>query len=56
VKIRLEGTEAECEAAVRQIDQVLLVGRVSEPRLVGSRYRRNLWMSPWHENAAYLPP
>ncbi len=19
------------------------------------RYRRNLWMSPWHENAAYLP-
>jgi hypothetical protein len=20
------------------------------------RYRRNLWMSPWHENAAYLPP
>jgi len=19
-------------------------------------YRRNLWMSPWHENAAYLPP
>jgi hypothetical protein len=22
----------------------------------GLRYRRNLWMSPWHENAAYLPP
>jgi hypothetical protein len=21
-----------------------------------ARYRRNLWMSPWHENAAYLPP
>jgi phospholipase C len=21
-----------------------------------TRYRRNLWMSPWHENAAYLPP
>jgi hypothetical protein len=20
------------------------------------RYRRNQWMSPWHENAAYLPP
>jgi catechol 2,3-dioxygenase-like lactoylglutathione lyase family enzyme len=20
------------------------------------RYRRKLWMSPWHENAAYLPP
>jgi hypothetical protein len=20
-----------------------------------TRYRRNLWMSPWHENAAYLP-
>jgi Arc/MetJ-type ribon-helix-helix transcriptional regulator len=20
------------------------------------RYRRNLWMSPWHEDAAYLPP
>jgi AraC-like DNA-binding protein len=20
------------------------------------RYRRNLWISPWHENAAYLPP
>jgi hypothetical protein len=19
-------------------------------------YGRNLWMSPWHENAAYLPP
>ena len=23
---------------------------------VTGRYRRNLWMSPWHENAAYLPP
>ena len=22
----------------------------------GPRYRRNLWMGPWHENAAYLPP
>jgi S-adenosylmethionine-dependent methyltransferase len=21
-----------------------------------ARYRRNLWMSLWHENAAYLPP
>jgi len=21
-----------------------------------ARYRRKLWMSPWHENAAYLPP
>jgi len=20
------------------------------------RYRRNVWMSPWHEDAAYLPP
>jgi hypothetical protein len=20
------------------------------------RYRRKQWMSPWHENAAYLPP
>jgi hypothetical protein len=19
-------------------------------------YGRNLWMSPWHESAAYLPP
>jgi uncharacterized membrane protein len=19
-------------------------------------YRRNLWVSPWHEDAAYLPP
>jgi hypothetical protein len=23
---------------------------------IRQRYRRNLWMSPWHENAAYLPP
>ncbi len=22
----------------------------------GVSYRRNQWMSPWHENAAYLPP
>ncbi len=26
------------------------------PARSGTRYRRNLWMSPWHENAAYLPP
>jgi len=25
-------------------------------QLPDMRYRRNLWMSPWHENAAYLPP
>jgi hypothetical protein len=29
---------------------------VSELSATGARYRRNLWMSPWHENAAYLPP
>ena len=32
MKIRLEGTEAECKAAVRRIEQVMLVGRVSEPQ------------------------
>ena len=26
------------------------------PKEIFERYRRNLWMSPWHENAAYLPP
>lgn len=32
MKIRLEGTETECEAAVRRIEQVMLVGRISEPQ------------------------
>jgi hypothetical protein len=27
-----------------------------EPGLTNTSYGRNLWMSPWHESAAYLPP
>ena len=30
--------------------------RRAELKVAQARYRRNLWMSPWHENAAYLPP
>jgi hypothetical protein len=26
------------------------------PRNSGESYGRNLWVSPWHESAAYLPP
>jgi hypothetical protein len=25
-------------------------------RRLSPSYGRNLWMSPWHEDAAYLPP
>jgi hypothetical protein len=36
---------------------LLVVGRGHLERTSRcTRYRRNLWMSPWHENAAYLPP
>ena len=38
-------------------DEVVFSGNLlRNGEQVGRRYRRNLWMSPWHENAAYLPP
>jgi hypothetical protein len=32
------------------------VGVLRERLEAVQSYGRNLWMSPWHENAAYLPP
>jgi K+/H+ antiporter YhaU regulatory subunit KhtT len=36
--------------------RITVVVHHSGRRVVYGRYRRSLWMSPWHENAAYLPP
>jgi len=47
--------ETDMEVGVTVAEGAVGEGRVN-PASCQASYGRNLWMSPWHENAAYLPP
>jgi hypothetical protein len=50
--------KAKAKAAVQSAKGLrkVIVSGILRSADVDNSYGRNLWMSPWHESAAYLPP
>src|SRR6266540_5278033 len=52
----VEGLDRGRERCLLDQDHQMYRDLIQMVGVVVGRYRRKLWMSPWHENAAYLPP